>query len=520
MLYTYRRNMEIPAIIIKKGTYCLTQHLTEKQQKYIKSTFTIRNKNIMGYFDIIKCYSYKKASGRECLLLPRFANLYLNKINLKIKNEIQDGTAIDCNTTARFAGNQKLVFDEIFKSYYNYTNVKAGMAGVIINLEAGQGKTFLALHVIAKLKKKTFIFVHNELILNQWIKVVTEFMTGARIGKWYGRAKIDGDIIIGIINSADTYDGWDSIGLCIFDEAHLYCSPKRSEIFKMCQATYMMGLSATPDERKERQDNTYKIIQWQIGPILTANQLPNFVESITPFTARVQMIKYRGPPEHTQTLVNETVGMVSNPKMLQQLTEDTYRINLIVQQTIRIIQDRNVNLFIFASRRSYLLSIHQKLLDVGIVAVVEAVADADVAVADADVAVADADVAVADADVAVADADDVAATISTIMGQSTPEAVEIAETKSKIILTTYQYFGTGKSIPRMNAMILAMPFKTNSKQYINRIFRLGSDHTIVREIIDIVDWSTTLKSQWYWRRKYYLSKNYPITMTEVKWTNV
>lgn len=508
------------ATIIKKGMYCLTKDLTEKQLKYIKSTFTIRNKNIMGYFDIIKCYSHKKAGGHDCVVMPRFASLYLSKMRLNVNNKIKNGKPIECNTIARFAGNQKLVYDEIFKTHYSGKNVRAGMAGVIVNLEAGQGKTFLALHIIAKIKQKTFIFVHNELILNQWVKVISEFMTGVRLGKWYGRAKVDGDIVIGIINSAEGYENWNEVGLCIFDEAHLYCSSKRSNIFKICQSTYMLGLTATPDERKERQDNTYKIIQWQIGPILTASALNNYVESETPFTARIQMIKYRGPPEHIQTLINDTVGMVSNPKMLQQLSEDPHRIKLIVRETMAIIRNNSINLFIFASRRSYLELIHRKLIEAGIDAVIGieagAAAEPD---AEPNGEEPDAEPNGEEPD-AEPNGEEPETYISTIMGQSKPDAVEKAETRSKIILTTYQYFGTGKSIPRMNAMILAMPFKTNSKQYINRIFRLGSDHTITREIIDIVDWSTTLKSQWYWRKKYYVSKEYPIDVTDVKWNEL
>jgi hypothetical protein len=39
----------------------------------------------------------------------------------------------------------------------------------------------------------------------------------------------------------------------------------------------------------------------------------------------------------------------------------------------------------------------------------------------------------------------------------------------------------------------------------------------VRNIIDIVDWDTTLKSQWYSRKKYYAEKEYPISVEQARW---
>ena len=80
--------------------------------------------------------------------------------------------------------------------------------------------------------------------------------------------------------------------------------------------------------------------------------------------------------------------------------------------------------------------------------------------------------------------------------------------------------GTGVSIPRMDALILATPRKTKSRQYINRIFRLGSDYTSVRKIIDIVDWCTHMKAQYYHRKKYYAEKNYPIEPKSIKWDSI
>jgi hypothetical protein len=49
---------------------------------------------------------------------------------------------------------------------------------------------------------------------------------------------------------------------------------------------------------------------------------------------------------------------------------------------------------------------------------------------------------------------------------------------------------------------------------------LGSDYSVTRKIIDIVDWSICAKSQWYKRKKYYTEKGYPITVSDVNWEDV
>ena len=110
--------------------------------------------------------------------------------------------------------------------------------------------------------------------------------------------------------------------------------------------------------------------------------------------------------------------------------------------------------------------------------------------------------------------------VNQLMGGNTSDDIEYAKKNSNIILTTYQYMGTGCSIPKMDAIILTTPKKKKSKQYINRIFRLGSNYDSVREIIDIVDISTYLKSQWYSRKKYYNDKQYVINTEIVMWKDI
>ena len=72
----------------------------------------------------------------------------------------------------------------------------------------------------------------------------------------------------------------------------------------------------------------------------------------------------------------------------------------------------------------------------------------------------------------------------------------------------------------MNSIILATPRKSKSRQTIGRIFRLGSNYDIEREIIDIVDWATVFKSQWYKRKLFYKEKGFPITENIIHYDDI
>jgi hypothetical protein len=67
----------------------------------------------------------------------------------------------------------------------------------------------------------------------------------------------------------------------------------------------------------------------------------------------------------------------------------------------------------------------------------------------------------------------------------------------------------------MTAIVLTTPRRNGSKQIIGRILRRGSDESIIREIVDIVDMRCNLHSQYYDRKKIYIEKGYDITTIKI-----
>ena len=77
-------------------------------------------------------------------------------------------------------------------------------------------------------------------------------------------------------------------------------------------------------------------------------------------------------------------------------------------------------------------------------------------------------------------------------------------TDSRIIVSTYSKSGIGFDYDKLDTLLIATDFKEGVEQYCGRIFRKRDKIPI---IIDIVDDFPSLKSHWYFRRKWYISHN-------------
>jgi superfamily II DNA or RNA helicase len=393
---------------------------------------------------------------------------------------------------------QELIINEIMSKYFTAYNVEAGRAGFILNLQAGYGKSYIGMALISMLKCRTLIVTHNFSILDQWSKILNKHFTKSRIGEYHGTKHKYGDIVIGIIDSLVTPDCklpefetmqefYASFDFVIFDEAHIYTSTVRRKIYSLTQAPYILGLSATPEGR---EDGMEKITRWNIGPILVAEELMGFSKENIPFKGHVTKVIYYGPPQYTEHLINEKLGVTSVPKMIKQLCADPHRLRMIIDLVMEQ-YNNGMNILVFADNREY-LGLIQDELSKEYAASCHMLTNKD---------------------------EEKQLESIRIMGGSKKADLELAFSK-QIILTTYAYFGTGVSIVKLNAVILTTPRKSNSRQFINRIFRLGSDYSIERKIIDIVDTKVSLKNQWYTRIKYYNEQEFPITPRTIKYTDI
>lgn len=441
-------------LVVKRSE--LEQVFGKDGVRRLLNKFTIRYPSIVGTY-IIKKTIY--ISDDKNIFLPRFAasNLLKSGVLGDINVDIHSGEYIDINYTGTPTHNQKAVSDHIMNNYFNEESVHKGLGGVTVFMQAGSGKTYLAMYLLSKIKRKTLIVVPNTYLLTQWVDCLREY-TSANIGVYYGKKKVDGDIVVAIINSlvqetlliekqpVETHEFFQRFGMVVLDESHMYSSDSFRKIYNIAQCPYMLAMSATPNEKEHGLD---KISHYNVGPLLDARSTLGYIQDDFIFSCEVEIVKYNGPSEYTQTILNEKTKMACVASMMDNLIADNYRNTLIINKINEMIE-KGMNIFVFTDRRS-----HAELL-------------ADMLVSDNVV----------------------------MYGGSDEKSIQLAKGISRVVITTYSYSSTGISIDRMTACILATPRKSHATQIIGRIFRRNDKYNKYnRMIVDIVDNRSILKSQ-------------------------
>lgn len=480
-----------------------------EQLKLIKKIFTIKNmSNFRGKYVISKSICPIKKLTKTKIIFPRFGILHLCEVakkkkykkilnldNIKIINNIKNTDDINYIFTGKLKHYQKKIIENIFDNFYNIKKENMGLCGCVLKLEAGLGKSFIAMKLINMLKKKTIIIVHNITLLNQWKKDIGDLFVNVKKGEIYGLKKKDGDIVICVINSLlkDTLfiddnnqkstDYFKNFGFAIFDECHEYCTKLRHKIFNKLQCKYMIGLSATP----ERIDNFQNLAYWGIGSLIDGNSISNLDNMKDKFKCKVKFVKYSGNPIYTQPILNKKTGMTDCANTLNLLLKDLSRKKLIAK-LIKELLEQKMEIIVLGDRRDILLDIKTYMEENKILADIMTTKEEYYK-------------------------------IKRVVGGASNYDLEIAKKKSNVILSTYQFLGTGISIPRLNCLILLTSRRSELKlkQFCGRIFRLNAPNKeIKRIIIDIVDMRTIFKNQYYSRKKYYLSQNFEID--EIKYS--
>jgi len=493
------------AFIHFKYIYCAIQDVKRfiKYIRKIENYFTLKSIQLTGHTKQIKrCKVYKK---NKLIVVPRFGvfEILNNKFHLSnfhVISQINFGEAPSkpFNWIAKLTPNQRIISSYILTNIYTKARVNAGSAGCILNLEAGQGKSYLAAYLISRINKKTAIIIHSTSLMEQWKSVLYAcYGNDVSIGSYYSKQKKLGDITLIIINSATSseftittgkrktkkikifnpIEYFDQFGFIIYDETHLYANNFAGQAFKVAQAPYMLGLSATPNEHPDKFD---KLVWWEIGPVLNATEIPGYHSTKNEFTGEVHRIMYYGKAKYTKLIKNKVTDMVSVTETISMICKDADRVNVIIY-CIKECLKKKLCTFVFADRRNYLEKLRLSLQSCNIINN----SSIDILTNESD--------------------------YIRIVGGASDLDLANAEAKAKVIFTTYQYMGTGKSVTRSNALILATPRKSKMKQYIKRIFRLGSDASITRHIYDICDMKICLKNQYSYRKKYYVSQNFKIT---------
>ena len=506
----------INGIITKRGLEVKIKELIKKYNKdglkKIQNKFIIKYKSPIGSFYISKILYF---IHDNIIIFPRFLgfNLYKSNIINKISNTIQNGESINMKYTGKSNQNQITIINYIMSNIYTPKNLELGKCGLTLKVLAGFGKTFIAMDLISKINQKTLIIVPNTYLLKQWVELLTQYFPENTIGEYYGKTKKNGDIIVSIINSLinETFilkdyhnkkikyvynyeEFFKQFGFIILDESHVYCTDTFKVIYHRFQSSYMLGLSATPDERQNKCD---LISHANIGKVLDAHTLPDFIHSDIKFTADLHLIKYNAHDKYIKLHINPITNMICVPQIIEDLINDPYRNKLILNELLTLF-DLKLNIFVFSERRSHLEYLYTQFNYLLEEKYTEDNYNSHLSIPELEIN-----------------------NNLVLYGGSTDDDIEKAKNKSNIIFTTYSYSSTGVSIDKMNAVILSTPRRSKAKQIIGRIFRLNKKNShIKRIIIDIIDNKSILKNQLYSRMSAYKERECNIYKKNINYNEI
>lgn len=406
--------------------------------------------NIPRYIDCSK-------ENEDYLLIPRgnLSNVIEKLEEANAKYEITDkretGQKIDLQFTGKLYDEQKGALKALLKEDVG-----------ILSAGTGFGKTVVASTLIAERNVNTLILVQSHALLEQWKKAIKQFLdiTSGTIAA--GKDKSTGIVDIAIVNSL-IEKGSDELrprsykyGMLIVDECHHVSAFSTENLVASFKAKYVYGLTATPI----RRDGHQKIIFYQCGSVLystTTKQMNAAQDFAHYFIPRFSSFHY--VPELTES---------KNPSINQyyeKLISNSTRNELIIADVKKAVKDGRTPL-ILSERIEHLNILYEKLSDS-------------------------------------------AQNVIFITGRGTQkqknETLEklkaVPADESLIILATGKYAGEGFDYPRIDTLMLAMPFswKGTLAQYCGRLHRNFAGKNEV-QIFDYVDYRIPVFDRMYQNR--------------------
>lgn len=492
--------------------YALQRRLGKEHYAAFCKRLTIITPQKVGKPKIARMYSEIIIGGCTWLRVPRTCMIALRrlKFNVVVSLVAPQQLMNIAKMSVELYQNQQIVVDYLLSTVFTDARRLAGTAACILDFRAGQGKTYVAAAIIAALCQRTLWITPKRPLAAQAVRDCRNcFALGdvplcegaaaplVTVGKFEKGASHD--VTVMVINSAllQPKEFFAQYSLIVFDEVHAYCTDKRSEIFRKCCAPFVLGMTATSNSRTDGFDPVaHKELAFD--GIIIADAIPGFEYDIADqFDCRAECIQYYGPPEYTQNLTHESTGRIFTHYMHNQFIGDPYRLRVAVTALIELYDWRGPadtfhNIYVFAEELAIL-----RIGRDAFIAALTAAGRGDIA-----------------ADIAVEDGGAISDSVSLFTGGLRDgECIDVCQ-RSRVLFSTYGYAGTGISVSKMTAIMFLTPRRANMLQILARILRRGSDMTVPRVVVDIVDSRTALRAQLGQRKAAY--DYYGFSQTERK----
>jgi superfamily II DNA or RNA helicase len=450
-------NTKINTYLGQKGYTIPKNEISIEKQKQLRNDLTIKPVSHgapPGGNSQVSFPAYRESSNK--FYVPH----YYGVANFGAPKEykVSEGFNIDLE----FAGTLRDGQIPVVETYINHVK-KVEYGGGLLELPCAFGKTCLALNIISRLNKKTFIIVHKEFLMNQWIERIQQFLPKARIGKIQGQILDidDKDIVIGMLQSLSMKEYpasvFESFGLTIIDEVHHISSEVFSNSLFKLVTKYMLGLSATMN----RKDGTTHVFKMFLGDVIFKGKRDEERE------VTVRAIEYQVDDDEFNEVKLDYRGNVAYSTMISKLCEYNRRSEFILKVLGDMLQENPAQqIMVLAHNKNILKYIHDAIQHRNI------------------------------------------ATVGYYIGGMKEQALKETEGR-KVVIATYAMAAEALDIKTLTTLIMATP-KTDIEQSVGRILREKHSNPIV---VDIIDSHDTFKNQWRKRKTFYKKENYKIIYT-------
>jgi superfamily II DNA or RNA helicase len=334
--------------------------------------FTYKNpdyytKKRMGYSvkkiaPTIYNYKYDTIDGKKYLVVPRGGLKKVKEVlsnngivvRLMDKRTVSD-KLIDVTLTPNIimSDNQKRMIEVLHKN-----------DGGLIEMGCGGGKTKGSLGFISSLKKQTLIIVHTSILQKQWLQEIeTSCIGDFSLGRLDGKHKVDGDVVVAIIDSlvvkckVDTeepdYSYLDKFECVILDESQTCPATTFKKIMDNTKCKYRIGVTGTPT----RKDGMHFLLFDTIGQIILKiedNELKDRIESFE-YEFKYSPEKFIIPGRRYFKKKAKSINLDYNEAVDFLVTSEN-RNNLIIENVIKDIENGYVVMVLtYRTEHAYLL---------------------------------------------------------------------------------------------------------------------------------------------------------------------
>ncbi|NBO53438.1 MAG: DEAD/DEAH box helicase [Actinobacteria bacterium] len=342
----------------------------------------------------------------------------------------------------------------------------AADANGLICVPCGKGKTFMAVAIAFRLRRRFMVVVDKEFLLDQWAGEMRNLIPGIRIGRFQAnKAEVDPaefDCTICMIQTIVQRQIPESVlrsyAFTIFDECHHLGAKHFSKVLSKLQTKHMLGLSATPT----RDDGLTKVFEWHLGKPVYWEKRREADE-----TVNVEIMRFScEDPDYTEVPTNFR-GEVILARLLTQIVNCQKRNLFIADKLKELIKEPGRRILVLSERIGHLEALEALIKPTGCV-------------------------------------------MGYYIGGMKTATRDLAAEEAQVLWATYAMASEAMNIKTLNTVLMASPRK-KIEQSTGRILRQRPEERKVAPIIlDVVDIHRSMQSQSRQRIAYYRKCGYKI----------